>query len=101
MQHNASELGDSFEEYRRAELRDMMTMKVSEVRPFRSLAARQKQQRAPNNQRALLSEAEMVPEILFIGEILNGEGFQGVQFGISCSWHFIWDDPWILLEVIS
>lgn len=90
-----------FEEYRRAELRNMMTTKVGEVRPFRALAARHRQPRAPHyHPGAHLSEAEMVPEIVFIGEILHGEGFQGMQFGLACSWRFIWDDPWILLEVI-
>ena len=41
----------------------------------------------------------MVPEIMFVGEILHGDGFENMRFGMACSWQLIWDDSWILLEV--
>mmetsp|Transcript_34745 Transcript_34745/g.106746 ORF Transcript_34745/g.106746 Transcript_34745/m.106746 type:complete len:233 (-) Transcript_34745:153-851(-) len=47
---------------------------------------------------SLQIEAERIPEVFIIGEVLLGQRFTNARFGLSCDWHFHWDGPWILLE---
>ena len=85
----------SLHEFSHDELQHELELKVGEIKAMRALAT----SREPHDRRAL-PEAEMVPEIIFAGEVLSGDGFEGMHFGIACSWQLIWDDSWILLEVI-
>tara|TARA_B100000482_G_scaffold192339_1_gene180087 strand:- start:1275 stop:1565 length:291 start_codon:yes stop_codon:yes gene_type:complete len=75
-------------------LRHKVEAKMGEVKSLRALAGERKR-----TDWRLLTEAELVPEIMFVGEILHGDGFENMRFGMACSWQLIWDDSWILLEV--
>jgi len=76
------------------DLKAQLEGKVNELKPFRELQAF----RGPKTTESQSSSAREIPEVVFSGELLHGEGFEGINFGITCSWHFIWDDPWTLLE---
>lgn len=75
----------------RGKLSTMLKARIQNLEPFR-----EKLQCRKHSSKEKL--AEKIPEIIFTGEILHGEGFEGTQLGVACSWHFVWDDPWTLLE---
>lgn len=73
----------------RAKLTDMLAQ-VEDFKPLRGLLTYQDQLTKTN--------VEGIPEIVFTGEVLHGDGFRGTSLGLACNWHFVWDDPWTLLE---
>lgn len=75
----------------RGKLSTMLKARIQNLEPFR-----EKLQCRKHSSKEKL--AEKIPEIIFTGELLHGEGFGGTQLGVACSWHFVWDDPWTLLE---
>ena len=76
----------------RAKLTDMLAQ-VEDFKPLRGLLTYQDQLTKTN--------VEGIPEIVFTGEVLHGDGFRGTSLGLACNWHFVWDDPWTLLEVMG
>ena len=73
--------------------------KVTEMVPLRALLAC-KLRREIKSSASRQIEAEPIPEVFIIGEILSCDGFLSTQSGIFCNWHFQWYDPWVLLEVL-
>jgi|TARA_B100000614_G_C14457999_1_gene457236 hypothetical protein len=84
--------GASSNDDTRGKLSTMLKARIQDLKPFRE----ELQCRKHSSKEKL---AEKIPEVIFTGELVHGEGFQGTQLGVACSWHFVWDDPWTLLEV--
>ena len=83
--------GASSNDDTRGKLSTMLKARIQDLKPFRE----ELQCRKHSSKEKL---AEKIPEVIFTGELVHGEGFQGTQLGVACSWHFVWDDPWTLLE---
>jgi len=84
--------GASSNDDTRGKLSTMLKARIQDLKPFRE----ELQCRKHSSKEKL---AEKIPEVIFTGELVHGEGFRGTQLGVACSWHFVWDDPWTLLEV--
>mmetsp|Transcript_23316 Transcript_23316/g.80161 ORF Transcript_23316/g.80161 Transcript_23316/m.80161 type:complete len:92 (+) Transcript_23316:56-331(+) len=72
---------------------------ISDVAPIRSLITNRMNL---NLQAVTARESEDIfPEVLIMGEVCFGMGFPSARFGLACTWHFQWDEPWVLLEAIA
>eukprot|EP00629_Pelagomonadales_sp_RCC1024_P005547 CAMPEP_0119259286 /NCGR_PEP_ID=MMETSP1329-20130426/155_1 /TAXON_ID=114041 /ORGANISM="Genus nov. species nov., Strain RCC1024" /LENGTH=90 /DNA_ID=CAMNT_0007258655 /DNA_START=50 /DNA_END=322 /DNA_ORIENTATION=- len=78
-------------------LHTSINTKVMEVLPLRESLVRDK---LLGQKAASRVNATRVPEMFVIGEICLGERFANARSGLACDWHFQWDDPWVLLEVL-